>query len=54
MEHVPTIKKNLVSGSAQCTDGFKLVLNAINVYFRSMGLLLVKVIIRRLVPLFFV
>jgi hypothetical protein len=25
MEHVPTIKKNLVSVSAQCRDGFKLV-----------------------------
>ena len=25
MQHVPTIKKNLVSGSLLCRDGFKLV-----------------------------
>jgi hypothetical protein len=25
MQHVPTIKKNLVSGSLLCIDGFKLV-----------------------------
>ena len=25
MQHVPTIKKNLVSGSLQCRDGYKLV-----------------------------
>ena len=25
MQHVPTIKKNLVSGSLMCRDGYKLV-----------------------------
>jgi hypothetical protein len=43
VQHIPTIKKNLVSGSLLGRDGFKLVFNPINVYFRIMKLLLVKV-----------
>jgi hypothetical protein len=43
VQHVPTIKKNLVSGSLLCRDGSKLVFESINVYYLSMGILLVKV-----------
>ena len=28
MQHVPSIKKNLVSGSQMCRDGFKIVLQS--------------------------
>ena len=30
VQHVPTIKKNLVSGSLLCRDGFKLVFESNN------------------------
>jgi hypothetical protein len=43
VQHVPSIKKNLVSGSQLCRDGYKLVLSLINVYCQSMEHLLENV-----------
>ena len=42
MQHVPSIKKNLVSGSLLCRDGFKLAFESNNVLYPSMELLLVR------------
>jgi hypothetical protein len=42
VQHVPSIKKNLVSSSQLCRDGYKLVLNLINVYCLCMEHLLEK------------
>jgi hypothetical protein len=42
VQHVPSIKKNLVSGSLLCRDGYKLVFSLINVCCQSMGHLLEK------------
>jgi hypothetical protein len=40
VQHVPSIKKNLVSASMLCRDGYKVALE--NVLCRNMVLLLVK------------
>jgi hypothetical protein len=40
---VPSIKKNLVSGSLLCRDGFRLVFESNNVSYLNMKLLLEKV-----------
>jgi hypothetical protein len=45
VHHVPSIKKNLVSGSLLCRDGYKLMFSPINVYCQSMGHLLEKAMI---------
>jgi hypothetical protein len=42
VQHVPSIKKNLVSVSLLCRDGYNLCSNLINVYYQSMGHLLEK------------
>jgi hypothetical protein len=42
VQHVPSIKKNLVSASMLCRDGYKLFLSLINVLCRNMVILLVK------------
>jgi hypothetical protein len=42
VQHVPSIKKNLVSGSFLCRDGYKLVFSPINAYCQSMEHLLEK------------
>ena len=36
VHHVPSIKKNLISGSLLCRDGFKLMFSLISAYFLSM------------------
>ena len=38
VHHVPSIKKNLISGSLLCHDGFKLMFSLISAYFLSMKL----------------
>ena len=38
VHHVPSIKKNLISGSLLCRDGFKLMFSLISAYFLSMKL----------------
>ena len=45
VQHVPSIKKNLVSASQMCRDAFKLCLSLINVLCRDMEHLLEKVMI---------
>jgi hypothetical protein len=45
MQHVPTIKKNLVSGSLLCRDGYKLVFESINVSSLNLVPLLEKAMI---------
>ena len=45
VQHVSSIKKNLVSASQMCRDGFKLCLSLINVLCRDMEHLLEKVMI---------
>jgi hypothetical protein len=38
VQHIPSIRKNLISGSLLCRDGYKLVLSRINVSCRSLEL----------------
>jgi hypothetical protein len=45
VQHVPTIKKNLVSGSLLCRDGFKLVFESNKCIILSLVLLLEKALI---------
>jgi hypothetical protein len=45
VQHVPSIKKNLVSGSQLCQDGYKLVFESKNIYCLSMEHLLKKTMI---------
>jgi hypothetical protein len=40
VHHVPSIEKNLISGSQLCRDGYKIVLSLISVYCLSMEHLL--------------
>jgi hypothetical protein len=42
VQHVPSINKNLVSGSLLCTDGFKVVLSQINLSGQSVDNLVIK------------
>ena len=45
VQHVPSIKKNLVSGSQMCRDGFKIVLESNKCVVSRHGHLLEKVMI---------
>ena len=42
MQHVPSIKKNLVSGSQMCRDGFKIVLESNKCVVSRHGTFVVK------------
>jgi hypothetical protein len=45
VHHVLSIKKNLVSGSQLCRDGYKIVFESNKCVYQSMGHLLVEVMI---------
>ena len=45
VQHIPSIKKNLVSGAQLCREGFKIVFEANKYVLSSMEHLLVKVMI---------